>query len=304
MTTTTNSPSEVPLRLDGLTCRRGGRAVLDRVSMTVPAGSVLGLLGKNGTGKTTLLGCALGLVRPDAGSALVLGEPAAGLSAGAKARLGFVPQEVALYPWMTAGQMLEYTSAFYPRWSGPLVRRLLADWDVRPSDRIGRMSLGTRQKLAIIQQLAHEPDLLVLDEPAASLDPAARRAFLRAVLEVTADGNRTVVFSTHIMSDLERVADRVAILGGGRVLFDGELDVLKDSVKRLHVHAAGPLGPDFTVPGAVRTRVSGQDALVSVRGTTEADLAAVRQRYGADVRVEDLNLEEIFLEVQHEPARP
>jgi ABC-2 type transport system ATP-binding protein len=299
MTTPPTEPRvAVPLRVVDLTRRRGGRVVLDGVSLAVPVGSVLGLLGKNGAGKTTLISCALGLARADAGGAFVLGEPASDLSAAAKARLGFVPQEIALYPWMTAWQMLSYTSAFYPRWNGTLVDRLLREWEVRPGDRIGRMSLGTRQKLAIIQQLAHEPDLLVLDEPAASLDPAARREFLKAVLQVTVDGRRTVVFSTHIMSDLERVADRVAILGGGHIVFDGELDVLKDSVKRLHVSADRPLDAGFAVPGAVRTRVDGAAATVSVRDVGEADLAELRERYGADVRVEDLNLEEIFLEMQ------
>lgn len=298
-----NRTTDPALRLSDLMRRRGGRVVLDRISLSVPAGSVVGLLGKNGAGKTTLIQCALGLARPDSGEAIVLGESAWDLSAAAKARLGFVPQEIALYPWMTGRQMLEYTSAFYPRWNLALVQRLLSEWEVPPAQRIGRMSLGTRQKLAIILALAHEPELLVLDEPAASLDPAARREFLKTVLEVTAEGNRTVVFSTHITSDLERVADRVVILGRGHILFDGELDVLKDSVKRLHLHAEEPLAPGFAVPGTVRMEVAGADALISVRGTSTDDVERLRQQLGADVRVEDLNLEEIFLEMANEPVR-
>lgn len=303
MTAMSETPTDkLPaMHLVDLSRRRNGRLVLDHISLAVPAGSVLGLLGKNGAGKTTLIQCALGLAKPDAGAALVLGESAWDLSAATKARLGFVPQEIALYPWMTAAQMLNYTSAFYPHWNVPLVEKLLADWEVRAGDRIGRMSLGTRQKLAIILSLAHEPDLLVLDEPAASLDPSARREFLKTVLEVTASGNRTVVFSTHITSDLERVADRVAMLSGGRIIFDGELDVLKDSVKRLHVHASQPLQSNFSIPGAVRMQISGHDALVSVRDAAPADLENVRQQYGAEVKIEDLNLEEIFLEMQHDP---
>ena len=203
---------------------------------------------------------------------------------------------------MRAGELLQYVAAFYPRWNPSLVQRLVADWDVDVRDRIGRMSIGTRQKLAIILALAHEPDLLILDEPAASLDPEARRQFLKAVLDVAAEGGRTIVFSTHITFDLERVADRVAILRGGVIVYDGELDALKDSVKRLHVTSAAPLAGDFNVPGAVRVRVEGHEAMVSVRHATPQLIDDIRRQHDASVRVEDLNLEEIFLEVQHAQA--
>src|SRR5580704_6733120 len=107
------------LKLETVTKRYERKAVLDEISLSVPAGSVLGLLGKNGAGKTTLIQCALGLAKPDAGAALIFGESTWDLSAATKARLGFVPQEIALYPWMTAAQMLNYTSAFYPHWNVP-----------------------------------------------------------------------------------------------------------------------------------------------------------------------------------------
>jgi len=287
------------LRLAGVTKNYGTKAVLTGVGLSVPRGSVVGLLGKNGAGKTTLLKCALGLVRPDAGTVLLLGEPAASLSADAKGRIGYVPQEISLYRWMRVRQMLDYTAAFYPRWNDALVEQLLREWEVDPTDRIGKMSVGTRQKLAIIVALAHEPDFLILDEPAASLDPAARREFLKAVLAIAAEGHRTIVFSTHITSDLERVADRVAILRSGVIAYDGELDALKDSVKRLHVTAANPLPQGFDVRGAVWVRVEGNEALVSVREASPQLLDEIRTLHGASVEVEDLNLEDIFVEVQH-----
>lgn len=303
MTNTADAPIAPALTIDGLSKRYGVKSVLNGINLSVPGGSVLGLLGKNGAGKTTLLKCLLGLVRPDAGSIRLLGENVRDLSDTAKARIGYVPQEISGYAWMRAGELLQYTAAFYPRWNASLVRRLLRDWEVDPGDRVGRMSMGTRQKLAIILALAHEPDLLILDEPAASLDPAARREFLKAVLEIAAEGRRTVVFSTHITSDLERVADRVAILRGGMIAYEGELDTLKDSVKRLHVIAAAPLAREFNVPGAVRIRVEGNEAMISVRDATPELIDELRRRHAASVRVEDLNLEDIFLEVQHAEAR-
>jgi len=155
--------------------------------------------------------------------------------------------------------------------------------------------------VAIILALGHEPELLVLDEPAASLDPVARRQFLMAILEIAADSHRTVLFSTHITSDLERVADRVAILRGGRIVYDGQLDDLKDSVKRLHVSAASPLPRMLDVPGCIGLRTEGSEALLTVRGPWSAAVEQIEHSCGAMVKVEDLNLEDIFLEIDHDP---
>ena len=166
---------QIALRMESISKRYDHKRVLDALTLAVPTGSVLGLLGKNGQGKTTLLKCALGLVRPDSGAVTVLHEPANDLSAAAKARIGYVPQEITLYPWMRAAQLVDYMSAFYPTWNAALVTKLMGEWELNPQDRVGKMSVGTRQKLAIILALAHEPDLLILDEPAASLDPSARR---------------------------------------------------------------------------------------------------------------------------------
>src|SRR5215213_9405392 len=255
-----------PLELRGVSKIYGGtKRVLDGCDLSVPAGSVVGLLGQNAAGKTTLIKCALGLVRPSVGTATIFGEPAWSLSAGAKAMLGYVPQVVTLYPWMRVRQIVKYTASFYEKWNETLAWDLMREWRVEPEDKVGTLSVGTLQKLAIILALGHEPLLLVLDEPAASLDPVARRDFLRALLDVVVDGKRTVLFSTHITSDLERVADRVAILRGGKIAYDGPLDELKESVKRLHVTAPGPLSPAFSVPGAVQMKIEGREALVSVR---------------------------------------
>jgi ABC-2 type transport system ATP-binding protein len=288
------------LKLDGVVKRYRDKPVLDGVDLSIPAGSVVGLLGKNGAGKTTLLKAALGLIKPDAGTAALLGEPAWSLSADAKARLGYVPQTVTLYPWMRVRQVIDYTAAFYPRWNMAFVWQLIRDWQLDADDKVGTLSVGTLQKLAIILALGSEPDLLVLDEPAASLDPAARRDFLKALLDIAVNGSRTIVFSTHITSDLERVADRVAILRAGRIAYHGELDALKDAVKRLHVTANKPLSPSFNVAGAMRLRVEGNEALVSVSSASDEVLESIRKDYDASVRVEDLNLEDIFLEMHHD----
>jgi len=296
----TDTTAAAPLQLDGLTKRfdAGGRLALDGVTLAVPTGSVTGLLGRNAAGKSTLIQCAVGLLKPTAGRATLFGQPAWSLDAVGKSRLGYVPQAIQLHTWMRVRQLLDYTAAFYPNWNSTLVRDLLRDWDIPGDQRIKTLSPGTLQKLSIILAMAHQPDLLVLDEPAAALDPAARRQFLAALLDVAADDGRTILFSTHITSDLERVADRVALLRDGRLSFDGGLDELKDSVKRLHVTAASPLAPDFDVPGRLRRQIAGHEALVSVRLPSPDLLDTLQRDHAARIRVEDLSLEDIFLEMQ------
>jgi ABC-2 type transport system ATP-binding protein len=288
-----------PLQLMGVVKRYGTTTALNGVDLEVPRGSVVGLLGQNAAGKTTLIKAALGLIRPLRGEAKLFGQPSWNLSAAAKAQIGYVPQVITLYPWMRVRQLINYTSAFYPRWNDKLVSGLMSRWDVPSEDKVGNLSVGTLQKLAIVLAIGHEPELLVLDEPAASLDPSARREFLSTLLNIAVDGKRTILFSTHITSDLERVADRVAILRAGKIVYHGELDELKDSVKRLHVTAQSPLPASFRVPGAVRLKIEGNEALVSVRDATPAVLEEIRRNYAATVGVQDLNLEDIFLELHH-----
>ncbi|MBS0265540.1 MAG: ABC transporter ATP-binding protein [Planctomycetes bacterium] len=291
--------SDTLLELHGVSKRFGQKLVLDGVDLSLPAGSIMGLVGKNGAGKSTLLKCALGLQSPQSGEIRILGEPAAKLSAAGKERLGYVPQNIDLYPWMTIGQIVSYTGAFYRHWNASLVARLIRDWELNPNDRVGVLSVGQTQKLAILLALGHEPDLLILDEPAASLDPVSRRQFLEVLLDMV--GERTVLFSTHITSDLERVADRVAVLKEGKIVYSSELDALQDSVKRLHVQAAAPFANgDFRVPGMLHAKVTGCEAVVCVQDFTEELPQQISRQWSAAVTVQDLNLEDIFLELHHE----
>jgi ABC-2 type transport system ATP-binding protein len=260
-------------------------------------GEVLGLLGANGSGKTTLIKCALGLIRTSAGRVTVFGENSWDLSASAKSRLGYVPQEVTSYPWMRVRQVIAYTAAFYPNWNQPLVAALSERWHVPLEDRVGALSTGQLQTVGILLALGHRPELLVLDEPVASLDPSARRQFLRTLLEMLEDDRQTILFSTHITSDLERVAQRVAILGDGQIRFHGDLDELKDRVKRLRIMSRHALPASFAVPGALRCEVAGATATVSVADFDERLVADMQKTWDADVSVHDLNLEEIFVEM-------
>ena len=184
-------PRENALEFPAVSKLYGERAVLDRLDLAIPSGSVVGLLGKNGAGKTTLLRCALGLAQPQHGTVTILGEPAWTLSASAKQYLGYVPQTPQLYPWMRVAASARLHRLVLPALERRLVRQLAADWRLPLNQRAGTLSVGEAQKLTLVMALGHEPDLLILDEPVASLDPSARREFLKVVLEIAAGGHRT-----------------------------------------------------------------------------------------------------------------
>ena len=277
----------------------GSKEVLRGVDLTIPAGAVVGLVGTNGSGKSTLIKCLLGLLRKTSGSISLFDEDPWDLSAAAKSRLGYVPQIVRLYPWMKVKHVVAYTSAFYDTWDSEWADTLLDRWELPLEHRIAPLSPGQLQKLALVLALAYRPELLILDEPVASLDPVARREFLRSLLELCQHEQHTILFSTHITSDLERVASHLALLKEGRIVLFDELDAVKDRVKRLRITAPSDLPPQFSVRGALRSEVSGNRALVAVASLDESLIDELKNQWHADVAVEDLNLEEIFLELHH-----
>jgi ABC-2 type transport system ATP-binding protein len=284
-------------RLHGVTKRFGPTVALTGVSADVERGDVIGVLGKNGAGKTTLLEVLLGFSPPSAGEARVFGEPSIELSESSKARIGFVPQQDELIGMLSGKQQIGITAAFHRNWDRPFVDRLTAEWEVPLDRRIQSLSVGERQKLSVLLALGHHPELLVLDEPVASLDPVARRLFLKQLLDLSESANRAVVFSSHIVSDLERAANKVWILKNGRMHWQGNLDALKESVVRLHVRAREGLPATFSLPQALAVHVEGARASAVVAGWDDSVRESLARGLNAAIEVEPLGLEEIFIEL-------
>jgi ABC-2 type transport system ATP-binding protein len=275
----------------------GAKRVLDDVSFEIEPGDVVGVLGKNGAGKTTLLELMLGFTPPTEGSVRLFGHDSFRLPGAAKARVGFVPQQDELINQLTAADQIGVIASFYPQWDDALIDRVCKGWEINLRERIKGMSVGQRQKLSILLALGHRPDLLILDEPVASLDPLARRQFLEQIVEVAADGRRAVVLSSHIVSDIERLANKIWIVKDGRLWWRGDFDALKESIVRLHVRASRPLPDALAIPNALSLERNGTSATAVVRDWTDELERDVRAKLDAQVEIESLALEDIFLEL-------
>lgn len=285
-----------PLAADGLIKQYNHCSVLRGVSLAVEPGAVLGLIGRNGAGKSTLIRTMLGLIEPDAGSATVWGTPALRLTDAIKQRLGYVPQQPEAMAWLQVGEMLDFVGRFYPRWDATYVDATLERWQLPRNRVLAKLSPGERQRVAIVRALAPQPELLVLDEPASALDPVGRRELLREIASRAGESGTTVLFSTHIVSDLERVASHVAFLHEGQLLLHSELDSLKERNLRLHVPEAVAKQLREDVPGEVSRRAHPYGGLsITVlrgEGASWPDLLQV-----PGVRAEALPLEDLFIEV-------
>jgi ABC-2 type transport system ATP-binding protein len=289
--------SESILEARGLVKTIGGQEILKGLDFDIASGQVVGLLGKNGAGKSTLIDTLLGFALPTAGSSRVFGEESGRLSAASKGRIGFVPQQDELITMMTGTQLLALTASFHRHWDKALIERLVREWELPLDRRIAVLSGGERQKLATLMALGHRPDLLVMDEPASGLDPVARRQFMQAVLEIANEPGRTIFYSSHIVSDIERVANQVWILREGRIAWRGELDALKESVVRLQLRADRDLPPQQTLPGQLAGVVSGRTASITLGGWQPSQLDELEQLTACRIEVETLGLEDIFLAV-------
>jgi ABC-2 type transport system ATP-binding protein len=288
--------TESLVKARGLGKSIASKTILRDVSVDVRPGSVVGIIGKNGAGKTTLLEILLGFSPASSGSSQLFGHDSFTLPAAIKGRIGFVPQQDELVNPITGRQQLALVAALHERWNHALIERLYEAWEVPLDQNIQELSGGERQKLSILLALGHEPDLLLLDEPMASLDPVSRRQFLQEIIAIASARARTVLFSTHIISDLERIADQIWIVRRGVIAWAGPLDALKESVVRLNIASRGPLPATLPLPTALSQQVAGQRANAVVTHWSDSEHVRLRQELDADIEAEPLGLEDIFVE--------
>ena len=292
------APGNTAIEVRELTKRYGGNLACDSINLSVPTGTTFGLLGPNGAGKSTLIRMLMGLTAIDSGQVSLFGENALSRTPEMRSRIGYVPELHFIYRWMTITEVLGFVSKLYARWDQDLANEMLSKFELGAKKKVSSLSKGMTAKLGLLIALAHNPDLLILDEPTSGLDPIIREDFLESVLQSHSCKGRTILFSSHHVDDVERVADEVGILVNGRFAAQGTVDDLRARFKRIRIVLQDGKLPATVPAESVFQRLSRREWTVTVDPFSEAlfeQLQVENDAVSADVI--DLSLEEIFKDV-------
>lgn len=279
----------------GLSRTFGRKTALDDVSFRAAAGRVYGLVGANGAGKTTLLKHLLGLLRAATGSVRVFGLDPVRDPVGVLRRVGYLSEERELPEWMRIDELMRYTQAYHPTWDAAYARELLATFALDPARRIKDLSKGMRAQAGLLVAVAHRPELLILDEPSSGLDAVVRRDILDAIVRTVADDGRTVIFSSHLLDEVERMSDHVTLMHQGRVTLSGALDEVRRGYQRSRIRFLESFDRPPVLDGALAMEGGGRTWSVLHSGSLERFHHAVLALGGEIVDSRDATLEEIFL---------
>jgi ABC-2 type transport system ATP-binding protein len=283
------------IEIERLTKYYGRREIVSDMSFTVPRGAIYGFLGRNGMGKTTTIRIFLGLEDPTRGSTRVFGLDSRTLPPEARARIGYLPEGHHVYGWMTVKECGQFQARFFPAWNQDIFETVLTHFRLTPKMKAGHLSRGQRAGLCLALTLAPEPELLVLDDPALGLDPVARRSLLQSMLYVTRKADRTIFFSSHLLSDVERVADRIAVLDGGVLRADCTVETFRRQIRHFVLKFREAPPPTPAIPGLLESfRTDREMALTLVNVTPEIEnrLEALGPE---SIEPVDLTLEDAFI---------
>jgi ABC-2 type transport system ATP-binding protein len=286
---------DVIVEIDHLSRSFGKKQALDDVTLRIERGVVFGLVGENGAGKTTLIKHLLGLLKAKQGSVRVFQLDPVVDPVGVLGRIGYLSEDRDLPDWMRIDELLRYLQAFYPTWDEAYAEDLRREFELDPRQRVGTLSRGQRAKAGLLTALAHRPDLLVLDEPSSGLDPVVRQDILGAIIRTVAEEGRTVLFSSHLLDEVERVADRVAMVHAGKVVVCDALDQIKLAHRRFTVRFDQPQYSPPKLPGALGCNGSGLEWTFLANGGSEELKRAVAEQGATIVEEAAPSLEEIFV---------
>jgi ABC-2 type transport system ATP-binding protein len=280
----------------GLTKYYGALCAVDGLNLRVAQGTVYGLLGRNGAGKSTAIKMLLGMAHPSHGRAELFGEDAAQLRPATRARIAYLAEGHPLYRWMTIGQAVRFNRSFYSSWNQQLLEQILDHFELSQRRPLRRLSRGQQAQVALALAVAMDPELLILDDPTLGLDTVVRRDFLESLIQIIQRSGRTILFSSHILGDVERVADRIGILVDGVLRVDCPTDHFKESVRKVLLEFDGA-PPEITgCQGLVNCRTVGNKLELVVVGYGEQHRQLFDALHPRGIEVIDFNLEDAFIE--------
>jgi len=292
---TTNDAAVIEIA--NLSRRFGSKLALNDVSLRVPRGKVFGLVGENGAGKTTLIKHLLGTLKAESGSVRLFGLDPVDDPPGVLSRIGYLSENRDLPAWMRVDELIRYTQAFYPKWDAHYAEELRRQFGLEPQARLKQLSRGELARAGLLVAVAYRPELLLLDEPSSGLDPVVRRDILETIIRTVADEGRTVFFSSHLLEEVERVSDEVAMLHEGKLLWCGPLDAIKAAHHRLTLRFDTPQARPPVIPGALSINGAGQEWTVICNGARQ-ELNAIVAKLGARIVEEHTpSLNDIFVAV-------
>jgi ABC-2 type transport system ATP-binding protein len=297
--------SEWLVEVDGVTRRFGPTVALDNVTFRATVGRVHGLVGANGAGKTTLIKHILGLLRAKSGSVRVFGLDPVRHPTEVLRRIGYLSEERELPEWMRIDELMRYSQAYYPNWDPAYAQRLLETFGLGCEKKISALSQGMRAQVGLTVAVAHRPELLVLDEPSSGLDPMVRQDILDAIVRTVVDDGRTVLFSSHLLDEVERMSDHVTMIHEGRVVVDDAVDRVRGDHLKSHVRFVAPLSRPPVIEDALAVEGEGRSWSVIHNGAADRFRASVALHGGEVVQTREASLEEIFLaRVGRAPSDP
>lgn len=294
-TNTAKSGTELDIELVGLTKRFGSTLAVDDLSLSVKRGSTFGLIGPNGAGKSTTIRMLMGLLSPTAGSIRVLGRDVSDESQEIRQRVGYVPEMHFMDRWMRVGEIAGFCRSAYTNWNDETCREMLNRFELDPDKKIKHLSKGMLVKLSLVLAVSHEPEMLVLDEPMAGLDPVAREEFLDGVLRTVCDRGQTVLLSTHSLDDIQRVADTVGFLYSGRMLVQRNIEELLAGTKRIRATLTSDNRPDKLPENIIWQQVEGRNWQLTITDFKPEIVQEIGAADGVEqVEVIDVGLEDLF----------
>jgi ABC-2 type transport system ATP-binding protein len=269
-------------------------ALID-VSLQIPSGSVFGLVGENGAGKTTLIKHILGLYQPQRGSVLVFGHSPVDNPVSVLGRIGYLSEDREMPNWMTVAQLIAFVKPFYSKWDDAFAEELREMFELAAGQKVKSLSRGQRARILLLQALAHRPPLLVLDEPSSGLDPIVRREIITAIIRTVSEEGRTILFSSHLLDEVQRVSDHVAMLHEGRLVLCDPLETILESHYRFTVRFEHPQQQMPAMPGVLQGTGEGQEWTVYCNGQREEFLRELSSRQASIVEEGNPTLDEIFV---------